>query len=166
MEEFSIIIRPFETKDLPLMTEIWNEIVSEANAFPQEDLLTTDMANEFFSSQTLTAVAEKESTAEIAGLYILHPNNIGRCGHICNASYAVGKNFRGMGIGRKLVEDCMAKGKENGFKILQFNAVVSTNIAARRLYESLGFEQLGTIKGGFRLSDTEYTDICPYYKNL
>lgn len=163
MEENNIIIRPFEAKDLPQMAEIWNEIVSEANAFPQEELLTTDTANDFFSSQTLTAVAEKESTGEIMGLYILHPNNIGRCGHICNASYAVCKKFGGMGIGRKLVKDCMVKGKENGFKILQFNAVVSTNTAARRLYESLGFEQLGTIKGGFRLSNTEYADICPYY---
>lgn len=163
MEENNIIIRPFEAKDLPQMAEIWNEIVSEANAFPQEELLTTDTANDFFSSQTLTAVAEKESTGEIMGLYILHPNNIGRCGHICNASYAVGKKIRGMGIGRKLVKDCMVKVKENGFKILQFNAVVSTNTAARRLYESLGFEQLGTIKGGFRLSNTEYEDICPYY---
>ena len=163
MEGNNIIIRPFEAKDLPQMAEIWNEIVSEANAFPQEELLTTDTANDFFSSQTLTAVAVKESTGEIMGLYILHPNNIGRCGHICNASYAVGKKFRGMGIGRKLVKDCMVKGKENGFKILQFNAVVSTNTAARRLYESLGFEQLGTIKGGFRLSNTEYADICPYY---
>lgn len=166
MEEHNINIRPFVAKDLPQMTEIWNDIVSEANAFPQEELLTTDTANEFFSSQTLTAVAEKESTGVIMGLYILHPNNIGRCGHICNASYAVGKKFRGMGIGRKLVKDCMVKGKENGFKILQFNAVVSTNTAARKLYESLGFEQLGTIKGGFRLSDTEYADICPYYINL
>lgn len=163
MEENNIIIRPFEAKDLPQMAEIWNEIVSEANAFPQEELLTTDTANDFFSSQTLTAVSVKESTGEIMGLYILHPNNIGRCGHICNASYAVCKKFRGMGIGRKLVKDCMVKGKENGFKILQFNAVVSTNTAARKLYESLGFEQLGTIKGGFRLSNTEYADICPYY---
>lgn len=166
MAENKIIIRPFKTKDLKQMTEIWNDIVLQANAFPQEELLNDKTANEFFSSQTLTAVAVIENTKEIAGLYILHPNNIGRCGHICNASYAVGKSFRGMGIGRKLVEDCLVRAKENGFKILQFNAVVSTNTAARKLYESLGFEQLGTIKGGFRLSDIEYADICPYYKNL
>lgn len=166
MNKENFIIRPFENRDLQRMTEIWNGIVADGNAFPQEELLTLDTAGEFFSSQTLTSVAVIESTGEIAGLYILHPNNVGRCGHICNASYAVDKRFRGLGIGKKLVEDCMSKAKDNGFRILQFNAVVATNTAARKLYESLGFEQLGTIKDGFRLGNSLYADICPYYINL
>jgi len=60
----------------------------------------------------------------------------------------------------------MKRGKENGFRILQFNAVVATNIHARHLYERLGFVQLGTIKGGFRMKDGHYEDICPYYHEL
>lgn len=166
MNKDKIIIRPFENNDLRKMTEIWNSIVADGNAFPQEDLLTEDTAAEFFSSQTLTSVAVSTNTGETEGLYILHPNNIGRCGHICNASYAVDKRFRGLGIGKMLILDCMARAKENGFKILQFNAVVSTNTVARKLYESLGFEQLGTIKNGFRLDNSSYADICPYYINL
>ena len=100
------------------------------------------------------------------GMYILHPNNVGRCGHICNASYAVKKNLRGLHIGEKLVVDCMERALECGFKILQFNAVVASNIHARHLYERLGFTQLGTIKNGFRLKDGTYEDICPYYIEL
>ena len=46
---------------------------------------------------------------------ILHPNNIGRCGHICNASYAVSSSSRGLHIGEKLVLDCLEQGKTNGF---------------------------------------------------
>ena len=65
-------------------------------------------------------------------------------------------------IGRKLVEDCLIRGKECGFKVLQFNAVVATNTAARRLYEGLGFKQLGTIPKGFRMKDGSYEDICPF----
>jgi len=148
------------------MTEIWNEIVEESIAFPQEELLTIDDGKKFFGSQTYTGIAEDTETGKILGLYILHPNNIGRCGHICNASYAVSSEARGQHIGEKLVLDCMEKGKENGFRILQFNAVVATNIHARHLYERLGFIQLGTIKGGFRMKDGQYEDICPYYHEL
>ncbi len=162
----NIIIRNFTDTDLPQMTEIWNEIVEEGIAFPQEELLTIDDGKKFFGSQTYTGIAEDTETGKILGLYILHPNNIGRCGHICNASYAVSSEARGQHIGEKLVLDCMEKGKENGFRILQFNAVVATNIHARHLYERLGFIQLGTIKGGFRMKDGQYEDICPYYHEL
>ncbi len=99
-------------------------------------------------------------------LYILHPNNVGRCGHICNASYAVSSKCRGLHIGEKLVIDCLSKGKELGFRVLQFNALVESNVHARHLYERLGFVQLGTIPGGFGMKDGHYENICPYYHTL
>ena len=159
-----MIIREFEEKDLKQMIEIWNDIVRDGIAFPQDEELTIDTGREFFSSQSYTGVAENDG--EIVGLYILHPNNIGRCGHICNASYAVKKNLRGMHIGEQLVLDCLAQAKKIGYRILQFNAVVKTNASARHLYEKLGFTQLGIIEGGFRMIDGTYEDICPYYKTL
>ena len=83
-----------------------------------------------------------------------------------NASYAVSASDRGRGVGRQLIRDCIDQAARLGFRILQFNAVVATNTPARRLYESLGFQQLGVIPGGFRLSDGSYADICPYYLPL
>ena len=71
-----------------------------------------------------------------------------------------------MHIGERLVLDCLVQGKKHGFGVLQFNAVVSTNIHARHLYERLGFVQLGTIPKGFRKKDGQYEDICPYYHEL
>ena len=165
-KNMNIIIRKYTESDLLKMIQIWNEIVEEGIAFPQEECLTLDSGKDFFASQTHTGVAVDADTDQIYGLYILHPNNIGRCGHICNASYAVAADSRGLHIGEKLVKDCMAQGKMHGFKVLQFNAVVATNIHARHLYERLGFVQLGTIPGGFRMKDGRYEDICPYYREL
>lgn len=159
-----MVIRKFEQTDIPEMINIWNSIVEEGIAFPQEEYLDETTGFEFFSSQSYTAVAEKDGV--ILGLYILHPNNVGRCGHICNASYAVKSDVRGQHIGEKLVLDCMDKGKTLGFKILQFNAVVESNIHARHLYEHIGFHQLGIIPNGFRLKNGEYANICPYYIEL
>lgn len=160
-----ITIRKYSADDIPAMIGIWNEVVEDGIAFPQEDLLDIQSGSRFFAEQTHTAVAENENGV-ITGLYILHPNNIGRCGHICNASYAVKRDLRGLHIGEQLVKDCLRKAGEFGFGVLQFNAVVESNIHARHLYERLGFIQLGTIPGGFRMKDGHFENICPYYHTL
>jgi len=159
-----MIVRQYQAKDLPEMIRIWNEVVEEGIAFPQEETLDIESGAVFFASQSYTGVAEEDG--EVYGLYILHPNNVGRCGHISNASYAVSSESRGKHIGEKLVKDCMKRGKELGFRVLQFNAVVESNIHARHLYERLGFTQLGTITGGFRMRDGHYENICPYFIEL
>lgn len=162
----NIIIRAYQPSDLPDMIRIWNEVVEDGVAFPQEEYLTIESGSAFFAEQTYTGVAADPDTGKVYGLYILHPNNIGRCGHICNASYAVSRDSRGLHIGEKLVSDCLEQGAVCGFRILQFNAVVASNIHARHLYERLGFQQLGVIPGGFRMKDGHYEDIYPYYKTL
>ena len=161
-----IKIREFQEKDLKEMIEIWNTVVDDGVAFPQLEKLDLNSGREFFSEQTFTGVAYDEESGQIAGLYILHPNNVGRCGHICNASYAVKKSLRGMSIGEKLVTHCLAKAKELDFRILQFNEVVKSNTVALRLYKKLGFTQLGIIPEGFRMKDGTYEDIVPHYYSL
>ncbi len=158
-------IRQYEEPDWEEACAIWNQVVEDGAAFPQMDCLDESSGNEFFLGQTYTGVACDEK-GEIVGLYILHPNNVGRCGHICNASYAVKKGLRGQGIGEQLVRDCMDRAKEYGFRILQFNAVVKTNEAALSLYKKLGFTQLGVIPGGFLMKDGTYEDIIPHYHVL
>lgn len=157
-------IRKYTENDLPAMISIWNKVVEDGIAFPQEDLLSEKTGAEFFDAQTYCGVAEENGI--VYGLYILHPNNVGRCGHICNASYAVSSESRGKHIGELLVKDCLVQAKKCGYGVLQFNAVVESNIHARHLYERLGFVQLGTIPKGFRMKDGHFENICPYYHEL
>lgn len=157
-------IRKYTEQDVPAMVRIWNEVVEEGVAFPQLELLNEETGRAFFSQQTYCAVADDDGS--IVGLYILHPNNVGRCGHIANASYAISSSCRGKHIGEKLVSHCLAEAKAAGFGILQFNAVVENNIHARHLYERLGFVHLGTIPQGFLMKDGSYQNICIYYHTL
>lgn len=162
----NIIIREFNKNDIEQLVCIWNDIVEEGIAFPQTELLNANSGLEFFSQQSFTGVAFDVDSNEILGLYILHPNNIGRCGHIANTSYAVKQNRRGLHIGEKLVTHSLQKAKELSFRILQFNAVVSTNYGALHLYEKLGFVKLGVIPEGFLMKDGTYQDIVPHYYSL
>ena len=160
-----INIRALEAQDLSAAVAIWNQVVDDGVAFPQLEPLTEESGRQFFAEQSFTGAAVGEDGA-VLGLYILHPNNVGRCGHISNASYAVSSKARRHHIGEQLVLDSLVQGKALGFRILQFNAVVRTNTHARHLYERLGFQQLGVIPGGFLMKNGHYEDICPYYHLL
>ena len=157
------VIRAYEKKDAAAAAAVWNEVVADGVAFPQTELLDAEGGHAFFAAQSFTGLACDAETGAVVGLYILHPNNVGRCGHICNASYAVARALRGRHIGEALVRHCMAEAKALGFRILQFNAVVADNKPALALYRKLGFVQLGVIPGGFRLPDGGYADIIPHY---
>ena len=161
-----IKIRKFEQSDRKEAASIWNQVVEEGVAFPQVEFLDDKTGEAFFLSQSYTGIAVDEHSGETVGLYILHPNNVGRCGHICNTSYAVRRDMRGQHIGEQLVRHSMKMGKELGFRILQFNAVVADNYPALRLYKKLGFTQLGVIPEGFLTKDGIYRDIIPHYRKL
>ena len=156
-------VREFQEGDIIGAIDIWNQVVEDGVAFPQLERLDEKSGMEFFRAQSYTGVACDTESGELLGLYILHPNNIGRCGHICNASYAVSREARGQHVGEALVRHCLEKAKEMGFRIMQFNAVVKSNTAALALYKKLGFVQLGTIPEGFHMKDGTYEDIVLHY---
>lgn len=162
----NIEIREYRSSDMQEIAEIWNQVVDDGVAFPQTEDLTEETADKFFRSQTYTGVAVDRDSGETVGMYILHPNNVGRCGHICNASYAVRKDIRGEHIGEKLVKDCLKMAHEKGFRILQFNAVVASNVHAIHLYERLGFRKIGEVADGFRLPGGGFEDIMLFYHEV
>lgn len=162
----NIKVKEFTREDIEQAIAIWNKVVEDGVAFPQTEPLTAETGTEFFESQSFTGLAYDVQSGEIVGLYILHPNNVGRCGHISNASYAVKSDMRGRHIGEILVKHCLEKAKELGFKILQFNAVVKSNTPALALYKKLGFVRLGVIPNGFLMKDGSYEDIIPHYREL
>ena len=157
-------VRPYIEQDIPAMAAIWNRVVMDGQAFPQDEPVADDEAGEFFESFDHCGVAVADD--RIVGMYEIRPNNIGRCGHIANASYAVDPDCRNMHAGRALVSDSMEQAKRLGYRIMQFNAVVKENSNARHLYESLGFQIVGIIPEGFRDIGDAYHDICIYYHSL
>lgn len=155
----------YNKKYIKEVLKIWNDAIEEGIYFPQIDkLINEEEADKYFSSQDYTGIAVDNN--KVLGVYIIHPNNIGRCGHISNASYAVSKESRGKGIGESLVRDSIEQGRKLGYKILQFNAVVISNINAHKLYEKIGFNKIGIVKKGYLNKNNEYEDIVLYYIDL
>ncbi len=116
-----MVLRPITREDLHDAAVIWNSIVAEGRSFHGGGILSDEEAWAMFEAQTATVCAVDGD--KVVGVYILHPNNIGRCGHIANASYAARADKRGCGVGWALVMDCIAQARAHGFRGLQFNAV-------------------------------------------
>ena len=155
-------IRECGSADVPGVAAVWNEVVREGQAFPQTEELTESAARGFFAAQDFTAAAVEDG--RVLGMYILHPNNVGRCGHQANASYAVASAARGRGVGEALVRHSLDKARELGYRLLIFNAVVEDNTRAIALYEKLGFKRIGRVPGGFVGPDGERDTVLFYYQ--
>lgn len=160
----NILIDAYKETDIKDMVEIWNEVVEDGMAFPQSEFLTEQGGKEFFEKQDYVGVAK--CNEKVVGLYILHPNNVGRCGHQANTSYAVSRKMRGLKVGEKLVAHSLEQAKKLNYKLMIFNAVVKGNDSAIHIYDKLGFVKVGEIPKGFLLKTGVYQDIIVFYHEL
>lgn len=159
-----ITFENFDQKYLTDMTETWNQVLMEGVAFPGEDLYTPVDFEDLLAEQSQVTCMLYDG--KFAGFYILHPNNIGRCGHVANASYCIAGTARGKGGFSQLVAQSLKEAKALGFKGMQFNAVVANNFAALHTYEKNNFQLIGTIPAGFRLKDGIFSDMHILYTQL
>jgi ribosomal protein S18 acetylase RimI-like enzyme len=102
----------------------------------------------------------------VVGSYVLRPNQPGLGGHVANAAFMVDPAARGRGIGRLLGEHALARAVELGYRAMQFNLVVATNLAAIALWESLGFAVVGRLPGAFHWRRERYVDALVMYRTL
>src|SRR5215472_16955994 len=113
-----------------------------------------------------TASPEITCARKILGTYILRPNQSGGGSHVANAGFMVSDGARGHGIGRAMAEHCLSEARRLGFGAMQFNYVISTNTAAIRLWQDLGFDIVGTLPSAFRHPDKGYVDVYVMYCSL
>lgn len=102
----------------------------------------------------------------VLGMYRLVPNQPGRGAHVANASYMVSPAAQGGGVGRMLGEHSLAEARRLGYLAMQFNCVVSTNTAALKLWEKLGFSIVGTLPKAFRHKRLGHVDAYVMYRLL
>ena len=95
-------------------------------------------------------VVVAEDGGTLLGTAKMGPNRDGPGGHIGTASFLVSEAARGRGVGRALGSYVVDRLREDGYRGIQFNAVVETNTAAVALWKSLGFTIVGTVPGAFR----------------
>ena len=160
-----IKIRPATEKDFDEIWRIFKSVIADGDTYVNRADTTEDEAYaKWFDKNAKTFIAE--INGKILGAYLLKPNQVDRGSHIANASYIVDANSRGTGIGKALALHSIATAKEFGYLAIQFNFVVSTNIAAVNLWKSVGFKIIGTIPQGFKHEALGYVDAYVMFLKL
>ena len=139
----AVDIVPMPADDIEDLFTLFSAVVGAGEGYPQLAPLSRD-AFEGVWIRGVTAVIAARVDGRLAGAYYLKPNFPGRSAHIANAGYVVDARYRGRGIGRRLIEDSIARAPALGFDAIQFNLVYASN-PARALYEELGWREIGRI---------------------
>ena len=111
-----------------------------------------------------TFVAEDDG--RILGSYYIRPNQAGGGAHVCNCGYVVAEAAAGRGVARRMCAHSLDHARARGYRAMQFNIVVSTNIRAVRLWESMGFATLARLPLAFRHPVHGYVDALVMFQTL
>ena len=158
-------IRPATETDKDAIWSIFKAVIASGDTYAFDPGMSRqDALAYWFQPGIWTYVAERNGG--VVGTYIIRTNQPGLGSHVANAAFMVSSQARGMGVGRQMGEHCLEEARRLGFRAMQFNFVVSTNQAAIRLWESLGFKIVATLPGAFRHSSKGSIDVYIMFRNL
>jgi len=138
---------------------LFSDAVARGDGYPHAPPLTREAHRTTWVTSVTMTVAARLGDA-LVGAYYLKPNFVGRAAHIANAGYLVDIAHRRRGVGRVLVEDSLWRAPLLRFDAIQFNLVFASN-PARRLYEELGWREVGRIPRA-----VEGEDAVVYFRPL
>jgi GNAT superfamily N-acetyltransferase len=162
-----MLIRDATSDDWPAIWPFLRQIVAAGETFTWDRDVSEDRARAMWllepPSRTVVAVGDDQT---ILGTAKMNPNHMGPASHISSASFMVDPAHAGRGVGRALGEHVLDWARGEGYRAMQFNAVVETNTRAVALWRSLGFEVLATLPEGFAHPAEGYVGLHIMYRPL
>lgn len=147
-----MLIRDARPEDWPQMWAFMREIIAAGETYCWDTGTDEEQARDAWCrwdgrpGGTLVAAGPDGA---VIGTAEYCPNQAGPGAHVANASFMVDPRHAGRGAGRALGVEVIGRARADGYRAMQFNAVVETNVAAVRLWRSLGFAVLATVPEAF-----------------
>ena len=127
----------------------WQEIVEAGETYAYPLGAGADQARDWWLELPPGRTVVLEEGGVVLGSAKMGPNRPGRGAHVGTASFMVAPTAQGHGVGRRLAEHVVQWHRDEGYRAIQFNAVVETNTGAVALWQSLGFRIVGTVPEAF-----------------
>jgi L-amino acid N-acyltransferase YncA len=158
-------IRPATTTDADAVWSILEPIVraGETYALPR-DLSRDDVLAWWHAAGNEVFVAEDAGT--VLGTYFIHPNQRGPGSHVANCGYATAGAATGRGIARAMCAHSLEHARARGYRAMQFNFVISSNVPAVHLWTAMGFETLCRLPGAFQHPTLGFVDALVMFRTL
>jgi L-amino acid N-acyltransferase YncA len=160
-----MIIRPADRSDADAIWSILEPTIRDGVTYT----LPRDMDREqalgyWFSPDHTVFVAEADG--EVLGTYYLRANQKGGGAHVGNCGYMTAAKASGRGVATAMCSHSLEYARTLGFRAMQFNFVVSSNLGAIRLWQKFGFETVGRLPGAFLHPSLGYVDALVMYRAL
>lgn len=160
-----IKIRKARLEDYDSIWTIIEEVIQKGDTYVFEtDSSKEEMLSYWCGREKHTYVAVFNN--EVIGTFIIKDNFPGLGAHIANASYMVPENASGKGVGSAMGKYSLEEAKRLGYKAMQFNIVVKSNVRAIRLWKKLGFEVIGEIPEAFNHKTKGFTNALIMWRKL
>ena len=165
LKPIMLTIKGATDADWPTIWHLFREVAVAGDAFAYDAETPEEIAHKlWFEAPARAFVAELDG--RVVGTYYVRPNQPGRGAHVANAGYIVADDARGHGIASALCAHSLDTARQLGFQAMQFNFVVSTNVAARRVWEKHGFAIVGRLPRAFRHAILGFVDVLVLHREL
>ncbi|MCW2637685.1 MAG: GCN5-related N-acetyltransferase [Blastococcus sp.] len=161
-----MLIREAHEDDWPLLFPIFATVVADGRTYAYPEGLSQEEARSLWMEPPPGRTVVALDGGAIVGTAKMGPNRPGQGAHVATAGFMVDPGARGRGVGRLLGEHAVEWARAAGYRAMQFNAVVETNLAAVRLWEFLGFRTLATVPGAFDHPDHGFVGLHVMYLDL
>lgn len=162
-----IKIRAASLEDFEVVYDMFCHILDQGDTYSYtREEMTPEHALSYWMTAPGTHCWMVNVKKEIAGFFCVRPNRTGRADHVANASFVVMPGYRRQGIGRLMMKHALRHAKKLKYKAMFLRFVTSTNRAAVNLYQSLGFEIIGTMPKGYRHKQHGMVDVYMMHRFL
>jgi ribosomal protein S18 acetylase RimI-like enzyme len=160
-----MIVRPAEDRDNEAIWSILEPVIRAGETYTLPQDMTREAALAYWRAPAHD-VFVAEDGGDIAGTYYLRANQMGGGSHVANCGYMTAEHALGRGVARAMCLHSIERAKARDFRAMQFNFVVSTNERAVKLWQSLGFEIVGTLPDGFKHPTLGFVDALVMFRAL
>ncbi len=160
------LIRPATRADDDGLWAILEPILRAGETYPQPRDISRERALAYWWKPEHAIFVAQDESGRLVGTYYLKPNSTGPAAHVANAGYMTLPDASGRGIGRALCLHSLDEARRRGFRAMQFNLVIATNLRALHLWQSCGFQIVGRLPGAFEHPAQGYVDALILFQTL
>ncbi len=161
-----VTVRRLEERDWPAVWSFMEPVIRSGETYPSAMDMDDAGARHMWLELTEAAYVAEDEDGTLLGSYYIKPNQPTLGAHVANCGYLVSESARGKGVATAMGRHSLEEAVRLGYRAMQFNLVVATNAASKRVWEKLGFDVIGTLPGAFRHAKLGYVDAYVMYKVL
>jgi ribosomal protein S18 acetylase RimI-like enzyme len=161
-----IRIRPGLRTDDEALWKILEPTLRAGETYPQPRNISREDGLAYWWQPAHAVFVAEDDGGALVGTYYLKANGAGPAGHVANAGYMTLPAAAGQGVGRALCRHSLEEARSRGFRAMQFNLVISTNLRAVHLWQACGFEIVGRLPGAFQHPRHGFVDALVMFKTL